>query len=252
MKASRRRSWAGALSAAIIAIFAAPLCPASSFIATPPPNPAVSCASADYAADEKAKLTQQTPGTDSSTVEVVLGDKVHHLNTSEQIEMGRQVTVCIKGLYNWIYVQKNHPADLRLFIGGQILSNVAPSSLSPPGQEYVDFTLSINSADSADWAAWAAIVNAARHGLNEHKLTISVAQNSQVFASDAVTTIKPYTDYWYYLAGTFVLLLAILVYLAARTSLLRYTVGGSPDPLQAPFSLALVQMAFWFYLAVAA
>jgi hypothetical protein len=94
--------------------------------------------------------------------------------------MGRPVTVCVKGLYNWIYIQKNHAADLHLFIGGQILSTVAPSSLSPPGQEYVDFMLEPDSPDSPDWKAWAAIVDASRQSSN-NKLAISVAQGSQVF-----------------------------------------------------------------------
>jgi hypothetical protein len=63
----------------------------------------------------------------------------------------------------------------------------------------------------------------------------------------------PYPRYWYYLIGFLVLLLAVLCILAWRTTLLRYTVGAeSGKEKNAPFSLGLVQMAFWFFLAVAA
>ena len=230
---------------ASVAIFAS--APAA-FAAIPPPDPKSSCANYEYSVEEKSNA-----GVPPSQIpEVVLGDVQNHLNTSTQLEMGRQVTVCIKGLYNWIYVQKNHASDLRLFIGGQILTSVAPSSLAPPGQEYVDFMLQPNSTDSPDWKNWAAVVDSSRHS-SDHTVTISVAQGTQVFKSSAVTSVPSYPNYWYYIAGAIVFLLAALVFLAAKTSLLRYTAGAGPTGAQdAPFSLGLVQMAFWFFIAVAA
>jgi hypothetical protein len=218
----------------------------------PPPDPEASCASAEYRADKNAMETQPSSNEASSEPEVVLGNVSGRISTSGQVEMGREVTVCVKGLYNWIYIQKNHAADLRLFIGGQILTTVAPSSLSPPGQEYVDFMLQPDSPDSPDWKAWAAIVDASRESSN-NKLTISIAQGSQVFESNAVTTVTPYPEHWYYVVALLAGLLAALVILAWRTTLLRYTVGANPAaPETAPFSLGLVQMAFWLFLAVAA
>ena len=218
----------------------------------PPPDPEASCASAEYRADKNAMETQPSSNEASSEPEVVLGNVSGRISTSGQVEMGREVTVCVKGLYNWIYIQKNHAADLRLFIGGQILTTVAPSSLSPPGQEYVNFMLQPDSPDSPDWKAWAAIVDASRESSN-NKLTISIAQGSQVFESNAVTTVTPYPEHWYYVVALLAGLLAALVILAWRTTLLRYTVGANPAaPETAPFSLGLVQMAFWLFLAVAA
>jgi len=249
MKPSWNKSLAVSYTAAAIAFLAAAHC----FASTPvlPPDPNKSCASAEYQDDEKAKLAQ-SPSNVSVEPEVVLGDVDGRINTSEQVEMGRPVTICVKGLYNWIYIQKNKPADLRLFIGGQILSSIKPSSLSPPAQEYVNFMLEPDSPDSADWKAWAAIVDASRQSSN-NKLTISVAAGSQVFESEAVTMVMPYPKYWPYLVGVMVCLLAALCILAWRTTLLRYTVGADPHaPQTAPFSLGLCQMAFWFFLAVAA
>jgi hypothetical protein len=250
MKAPWNKSLPVTCAAAAIAFLAAAHC----FASTPvqPPDPNDSCASAEYQNDEKAKQTQPSPTQASVEPEVVLGDVEGRINTSEVVEMGRPVTVCVKGLYNWIYIQKNKPAELRLFIGGQILSSIKPSSLSPPAQEYVNFMLEPDSPDSADWKAWAAIVDASRQSSN-NKLTISVAEGSQVFESEAVTTVMPYPKYWPYLVGVMLCLLAVLWILAWKTTLLRYTVGADPNaPQTAPFSLGLCQMAFWFFLAVAA
>jgi hypothetical protein len=248
MKTSGLNSLAVVLSAGAIASLGVLHCCAST--PKPPPDPQASCASEEYKAEKQA--TPVASSEYSLEPEVVLGNVAGRINTSEQVEMGRQVTVCVKGLYNWIYIQKNKPADLRLFIGGQILSTVKPSSLSPPAQEYVDFMLEPDSPDSADWKAWATIVGASRQSSN-NKLTISVAQGSQVFESNAVTTVIPYPMYWPYLVGVMVCLLAVLWILAWKTTLLRYTVGANPKaPQTGPFSLGLVQMAFWFFLAIGA
>jgi hypothetical protein len=250
MKASRSISLAVTLAAGAIVNLGTLNCSASTL--QPSPDPNKSCASAEYQADKQSMAASPLTSDGSSEPEVVLGNIANRINTSQQVEMGRPVTVCIKGLYNWIYIQKKHTADLHLFIGGQILSTVAPSSLSPPGQEYVNFMLQPDSPNSPDWKAWAAIVDASRQSA-DNKLTISVAEGSQVFESDAVTMIMPYPRYLPYLVVLLMCLLAALCILAWRTTLLRYTVGANPSaPRTAPFSLGLVQMAFWFFLAVAA
>lgn len=251
MKTVWRVPLKAAIAAEIIVNLGVLLCSAST--PKPSPDPNSSCASAEYQADKEAMETQPASGEVSSGPKVVLGNVAGRINTSEQLRMGRQVTVCVQGLYDWIYVQKNRAADLRLFIGGQILASVAPSSLSPPGQEYVNFILQPDSPDSPDWKAWVAIVDASRHSA-DHKLTISVAQGTQIFESEAVTTVMPYPKYSFSLAMLLILLLAALCILSWKTTLLRYTVGAETkeEKKAAPFSLGLVQMAFWFYLAVAA
>src|SRR5260370_3892723 len=51
----------------------------------------------------------------------------------------------------------------------------------------------------------------------------------------------------------FVVMIGILLYLAEPTDLLRYTLVAAPTrPQRSPFSLGLVQMAFWFCLSLAA
>ena len=97
-------------------------------------------------------------------------------------------------------------------------------------------------------------MDASRHSQdNDLTISVAVADTKQVFESNVVASIDPYPRRWPYLLGLFVLLLAALVYLASKTDLLRYAVATRPlPPLRPPFSLGLVQMAFWFYLALAA
>ncbi len=251
MRVKSRTSLAVAFSAALIASPGIFQDSASASTAIPPPNLQSSCASGSYTAAERALASSAAAGTVSTTSEpeVVLG--VPHLNTSDQIKMGRQVTVCVKGLYNWIYVQKNLPTNLHLMIGGQKFPSVV-ATVSPPEQEYVNFTLKIDSPNAMDWQSWANIVEASRHSTN-HKLSITIYSDTQVFESNAVTEVPPYPQDWPYLIGLFALLLAALGILAWKTTLLRYTIGAAPAlKNKAPFSLGLVQMAFWFYLAVIA
>lgn len=87
----------------------------------PPPNPHTSCASAEYdlqKAQQGGTVSGQSQN-EPTNLMVVAGSSP--LNTTRQIKMGQQVTVCVMGLYNWIYVQKKNPATLRLFIGGNML-----------------------------------------------------------------------------------------------------------------------------------
>jgi hypothetical protein len=158
------------------------------------------------------------------------------------------------GLHDWIYRQKKNPGTLRLFIGGYLLTKIAPSSISPENQEYLNFILQMDTANSDDWKAWAAIVDAARHSQDDQlPISIGVADTRDIFESNAVAKIPAYPNKWPYLLAVFLVLLAALIYLAISTDLLRYAIREKPAlPLRSPYSLALVQMAFWFYLVVAA
>ena len=210
---------------------------------TPPPDPKASCASAEYA--------KMQPDTHSNNGELLIVAGSTPLNTTNDIRMGRQITVCAMGLHDWIYKQKKNPSNLHLMIGGYPLAKIPPTP-SPSEQEYVNFVLQMDTADSDDWKAWAAIVDASRNS-RDHQLSITLADGREVFESNATVTISPYPKHWEYFVLLFILLLASLIYLAARTDLLRYALTSKPTlPLRSPFSLALVQMAFWFYLAVAA
>jgi len=228
-----------------------------------------SCASAEYAAaDAETAQTSASAGAsvpapaaqNSWSAPVVVPGKPP-INTTQDIEMGQQVTVCAKGLRDWIRdpKRKNDPTTLRLLIAGRVLSQ-PPSVIGPSKEEYVNFVLRLDTAKSTDWSNWADIVDAARHSEDSNvQLSLAVGGQgnsvSEVFESNAVVKIVPYAGKGYVVAifALFILLFVLLLYLAWTTNMLRYTPGAHPTrPLMSPFSPGLVQMAVWFYLAAAA
>ena len=206
-------------------------------------------------AQEAGEKDQQAPQgirSEPATLKVVQGWSP--FDTTDFTRMGQQVTVCVMNLNSWKKLPANHVAKLRLSIGGQVLS--MPPTIGPSDQEYLNFILRLDKQDSDDWKSWAQILLAAHQNVDaegKHTLPISVANGSEVFESEAFVEVDPYPKHWYLLLGLLLLLLVALIYLAARSDLLRYAVGERPAlPLRAPYSLGIAQMAFWFYLAVAA
>ncbi|HXN74444.1 MAG TPA: hypothetical protein VN861_17990 [Candidatus Acidoferrales bacterium] len=230
-----------------------------------PSDSSSSCASAEYTA-----AREESPGisaTTNSSSTAPSGDKVWSapvvvtgaspLNTTKELEMGQQVTVCAMGLRDWIRdpKRKNDPTKLRLLIAGRVLSQ-PPSAIGPSKEEYVNFVLRLDSASSSDWSNWADIVDAARHRSNSSvQISLAVDGSSEVFESNALVKIVPYPGGWYIavILGLFLLLFFLLLYLGWTSNMLRYTPGEHPaEPAMSPFSPGLVQMAVWFYLAAAA
>jgi len=56
------------------------------------------------------------------------------------------------------------------------------------------------------------------------------------------------SESWYWILSLFVVMIGILLYLAGRSDLLRYTLAAARSSARSPFSLGLVQMGFWFCL----
>jgi len=252
MAVSALRSW---LVASLV--LSAALCIATDTILANSPAPidkTQSCASQEYKQLDARSDPVSVP-VGRPTLLVVPGNKTLRLNTASYVGMGRQITVCIMGLHDWIYVQNQHPSELRLSIGGHVLKNVPPSGIGPSEQEYLNFVLHLDASDSDDWKAWAAIVDASRHEDDGGKALITVATvaDNQFFDSTAYSRVVTGSDSWYWILALFVVMIAILLYLAGTTDLLRYTLSAQPTPPQrSPFSLGLVQMAFWFCLSLAA
>jgi hypothetical protein len=244
--------------------FLGPAAGVASGTSSAPIDPTKSCAAGDYAqnpapADDASRQ--------NSTLVVVGGDKNRSLNTSSYVRLGEEVTVCIRGLHDWVWVQKHDPGTLRLSIGGHILSSVTPSAIGPSDQEYLNFIPHLDPADSDDWKAWAEIVYASRHegkgkGASQSNgndkggrqaMTVAQADSKEFFETAAYPRIGTGGDSWYWILGLFLLLIGTLVFLAVTTDMLRGTVGPKPQGgKHPPFSLGLVQMAFWFCLSLAA
>ena len=184
-------------------------------------------------------------------VESGLGTPNHQIiRTSDQIRPGDSLTVAIHGLSKWA---KGHDTtELRLYLGGQKLSSITPTLISPD-QDYVNFAVRPTLSDTNERKKWIDIVNEAR-GHQDGRILLSVGQNStiQPFPSTVGLSLIVYPWYTRGVEAFLLVLLIVLIVLARKTELLRDTTRGKPQlPLRAPLSLGRVQMAWWFYLVIA-
>lgn len=163
-------------------------------------------------------------------------------------ELHETVTVVVDGLCTWVESKKADPNDLRLYVAGQLIDKAGPTAVNLP-QDYVKFELTL---DPANRDQWIKVLSAVRDAA-QHKANISVGHPSskEIFVSTKFVTFNLYPWYTRYIVIGLVVLLIVLSWLASRTSLLRVPVSGGVAAAQRPYSLGLVQMAWWFYLVVA-
>jgi len=201
-------------------------------------------------------LAPAMPAQEEAASAPVVVHELAGIKTSDRIELGSQVTVCVRGLHDWIK-GGNDPNSLRLFLDGHILSSSEPTAISPPSQDYVNFMLEFDNANKQERAEWVAIMDAVRNA-SDGRALLSVGNSSsrEAFASDVYVPFKLYP--WFYGVAFLLvlLLLVVLLWLGWTTDLLRdagsRASAAGPMPQGRPFSLSRVQMAWWFYLVVAA
>ena len=143
-------------------------------------------------------------------------------------------------------------SDLRVFLDGRMLSNLKPTP-SPSGQNYVKFRLHIDTSDKEDRNRWADIINDVRRSHGPVTFSLGDVRTGQPFASRQVITLEIYPHYAPFVVVGLVILLASLIVLGARSNLLRDSPSGEASASgKYPVSLGRFQMAWWFYLVVAA
>jgi hypothetical protein len=166
-----------------------------------------------------------------------------HLDSDVTLVL-RELNQCIK--------QGHREADLRVFLNGKVLQSVSPIP-APDGQSYVKFRLRVNTSDKEERARWADIITDARRSDGGVLFTLGDGKKLEPFASQQVIKLILYPWFSPLLVAGLALLLACILYLAARSNLLR---DNPTSTLNAnanyPVSLGRVQMAWWFYLVIAA
>ncbi len=169
--------------------------------------------------------------------------------TTQESELDRQITVVVKGLQSWMKATGKTPRDLRLYLAGQKLSEESPT-LASSEHEYLDFHLEIHPTDRN---AWVQILYEARQA-SDRKIPLSVGYKDtvQVADSDVELALFVYPHYTPYIVALMILLLVVTLVLSIRTDLLRDGTNPPSPPARLPYNLGRVQMAFWFYLVVAA
>jgi hypothetical protein len=171
--------------------------------------------------------------------------KVSAQGTTAQGQLKQRITVIVENLSAWIK-PGNDPAKLQLVLDGRVLKGVTADYLGK-NSSTLKFDLTQN-ADNRD--AWTALLRTSRGA--EVPLSVALPGNP-AFPTDAMFKLIVYPTLL--TVGVILLLIALLVVflvLAIRSDIIR-----DPGPEPAPgdrryFSLARSQMAWWFFVVVAA
>jgi hypothetical protein len=171
----------------------------------------------------------------------------HGITSSTGAKLGDDITVAIPGLKKWAGGQNHDYHSLRLVLAGHMLPTIQPSLVNLT-QEYINFTLKPDTADDGDRVSWLLILQAARrkNGHNSIPITVGIQKEGQPFESNQYITLQVYPSFTWMVVVGLVLLLISIVLLGKLTGLLRNSDKTSP------YSLGRVQMAWWFYLVIAA
>ena len=162
-------------------------------------------------------------------------------------ELSGTVTVVIDGICQWVQANKAEPANLRLYLAGALLDKSAPTVANLP-QDYLKFDLELEPNVNRD--QWIKILWTVRE-TRGHQINIAVGDptRKEVFESQKFITFNVYPSYTPWVVAGLVFIAIAMIGLGWRTNLLR--MPGPSTATNLPFSLGLVQMAWWFYLVVA-
>jgi len=171
----------------------------------------------------------------------------HGILSSTATRLGEDITIAIPGLNKWAIEQKHDYHSLRLVLAGHMLPKIQPNLVNLT-QEYVNFTLKPDATDDGDRTNWLLILEAARreNAHNSIPITVGTLNEGQPFESNLYVTLQVYPWFTWLVVVGLVLLLVSMVFLSKLTGLLRN------DDKTSPYSLGRVQMAWWFYLVIAA
>lgn len=170
------------------------------------------------------------------------------VNTTEDASLGGVVTVVLRGLREWVSPRQD-PNQLRLYLAGRMIPDAGPFLINL-SQEYVNFDLHLSPTDKSLWVQ--IIAEATRQPGHKIPISVGLMDQKQPFDSSSYVSFKVYPQYAKYILPSLVVLLGALIFLGAKSDLLRDSVAKAP-PFRArrPYSLARVQMAIWFYVVVA-
>lgn len=175
----------------------------------------------------------------------VQGKKIE-LKTGNWAELGGQVQIVLCNLAAWIEANPTRP--VRLYLADNILPGSKPFLIEQT-QGYVLFRLRMEPNDRAQWVQ---VLSEARRSPSG-EIHVSVGDDAQPFPSAQSLHLRVYPSYSQYVVWFLVVVLIGLVAFGVGSHLLRVIPPqGVAEGGRAPFSLAYVQMACWFYLVIAA
>jgi hypothetical protein len=171
-----------------------------------------------------------------------------HAVTTVKSELDAPITVVVNGLQEWIQAG-NKASDLRLFLSGQMITKNEPTLISAR-DEKVMFQLEINPQDRDTWVQ---ILFEARRA-SDHSVPFSIGpkDTKQPLDSAVDLELQVYPSYTPLIILLLIVLLGSMMVLGHRSDLLRETTNPPPLPARPPYSFGRAQMAFWFYIVIAA
>jgi hypothetical protein len=164
---------------------------------------------------------------------------------SRDVRLGDEIHVEINGLnVLWDHAEcMTPPKKVLLFIEGRPITNVFPEPPTDPAQSVLIFPLR---RDEKSREAWTAILG--RPKLDPRPIDVSVGiDGMHPVLSDVRLNLEVISMPW--LAFWLATVIAASWRVLAKRDMLR--VPGTAPPTQRPYSLARVQMMWWFFLTLA-
>jgi hypothetical protein len=171
------------------------------------------------------------------------------IHESTSSGLGNAVTVAFDGLDRWS--KDNHdPNSLRLFLGGRMLDDCKPILVNRE-QNYINFRLEMRPADRDKWVD--IFTETIRTGKYDVPMSVGPKDSNEPFESSEKLHLQVYPEYTFWVVLLLIIMLFCLIWLGRSTDLLRD--GPATEKKMrptTPFSLGRVQMAWWFFLIIAA
>lgn len=160
--------------------------------------------------------------------------------------LGDRISVHVQNFSTLLKNANGNCQGIVLFLDGMPIKGDKPESCDPV-MGHVRYRL-IRTKD--DDTAWHTLLGSPRG--YKHSVSVSVGSDQQFSIPSTAEfnlEVVPHTQFLIFLI-LITLALAVFIYLCRTTSLIRS--GTHPVSRERPFSLSLFQMAFWFFLVIAA
>ena len=235
-------------------------CPTGAFAQPGPPAPPASASSSPMPvvpSDSKATPNVGTPQNCPSIDDVFVEDVFHMVDGVRKtngdpphIKLGDAISVKLK---NWDHLLARSKCAIPrkkivLFLGGRQLKEIQQFPSSFPAIDELHFQLKRKEADREVWA-----VLLGKPSLDQKELAVSVGlEDDHPVATNAKIEliVLPKIEFWSW-AVFLVLAFGFFLKLARESDVLRDTGNAPTGGGEKTYSLARVQMAFWFFIVLA-
>jgi hypothetical protein len=196
------------------------------------------------------------PTASNKPVDLTLAPEAHCRDAQGQAkkcELGDTVFVAFTNLREWMAdLDNNKPKDLVLVLNGRVMKGLTPRG---PDTQYKELAFDLARLDSGqvdskeNRDAWGALLSRSKWSLAV-SAGVALGGNPPYFGP-ATVTFQVFPSYSWLVIVFLLALLILLLLLAQKSDILR----DGPSATGAPklsFSLARCQMAWWFFVIVAA